>query len=788
MLVPLQAAPIHELGGKALALRRLADRGLPVPEAWILPFGAFAEVLSLHGLRGNEADFGKRIREVRLPFSLTAPAPLCAVRSSAEGEDGGSRSFAGQYASVLGVVPSEFEAAVRTVWASAAGAAAYRGQEGCARMAVLVQPLVDARVSGVMFTINPVSGSWREMAVEAVWGLGDELVGGQVVPDRYGLRRPRRTPSPVQRALARVRLEKTHEEIAPQSSERVVGRTGIECRDVDAPFARKLMEEELLALGRLGLKAESALGGPQDVEWALDRGGRFVVLQSRPITAAPRLPRGGATLWTRRFLGERFPRGVSPLGWSIVGPLLESFVAYPATTARFLGGDAPFRVVQGHPYLNATVFRHLAFKWPGFPPPRFMLEFFPPDEAEAWVRRAAAPPDLRVYASILTTTLVEQRWKRFRWNPFTNHLAWRDYANSLDGRLAALEQAPPAAAIEVVVPILRDYVKVHITSLLFANLWWQWTEGHLDDEQARVLLQPGAGSITARINAELRALDRASLPAFLQRHGHRSDASWELWSTRWHEVPETVLAMAEMARSAPPPPPQADVEARIRGLGPVLSRAVRLTRAYLVLREEQRWHLDRIFDRLKARLLLLGRELFPDEPEAIRFLRVEELSLPPPMRSVVLGRRRDEQPMSNPPDFLRGDEAIPLPSRASARIQGLGISPGVVSGRVRVLLSPAQGAELAPGEILVTRSTDPEWTSLFARAGGMILELGSMLSHGAVVAREYRVPAVANIRGATQILTTGMEVTLDGRSGAVWVAVRAPTEATRPRGEVPSPE
>jgi phosphohistidine swiveling domain-containing protein len=468
--------------------------------------------------------------------------------------------------------------------------------------------------------------------------------------------------------------------------------------------------------------------------------------------------------------------------------LLESFVAYPATTARFLGGDAPFRVVQGHPYLNATVFRHLAFKWPGFPPPRFMLEFFPPDEAEAWVRRAAAPPDLRVYASILTTTLVEQRWKRFRWNPFTNHLAWRDYANSLDGRLAALEQAPPAAAIEVVVPILRDYVKVHITSLLFANLWWQWTEGHLDDEQARVLLQPGAGSITARINAELRALDRASLPAFLQRHGHRSDASWELWSTRWHEVPETVLAMAEMARSAPPPPPQADVEARIRGLGPVLSRAVRLTRAYLVLREEQRWHLDRIFDRLKARLLLLGRELFPDEPEAIRFLRVEELSLPPPMRSVVLGRRRDEQPMSNPPDFLRGDEAIPLPSRASARIQGLGISPGVVSGRVRVLLSPAQGAELAPGEILVTRSTDPEWTSLFARAGGMILELGSMLSHGAVVAREYRVPAVANIRGATQILTTGMEVTLDGRSGAVWVAVRAPTEATRPRGEVPSPE
>jgi pyruvate,water dikinase len=112
---------------------------------------------------------------------------------------------------------------------------------------------------------------------------------------------------------------------------------------------------------------------------------------------------------------------------------------------------------------------------------------------------------------------------------------------------------------------------------------------------------------------------------------------------------------------------------------------------------------------------------------------------------------------------------VALPE-ASPELHGLGISPGVVTGRVRILRAPDEGAALLGGEILVTTSTDPAWTPLFPRAGGLIVELGSLLSHGAVVAREYRLPAVANVRGATQLLRDGQVVTLDGRSGRVWVA------------------
>ncbi len=525
----------------------------------MLPYDALRAMLRAHGLSGAEPHVAEALRSLPLPFALVAPsAAALAARSSAAGEDGAARSHAGQFVSVIGVVGSEaLEAAVRAVWASAASSAArvYRGTDALPDVAVLVQEVVDARVSGVMFTVSPTSGSWRELSVEAVWGLGEGLVGGTVVPDRYVLRRPRHTPRPLQRVLARVRLALEQETIAPQTEERVLGRDGTpQTRLTEAPWARKLLADDLVRLGRLGLRVESALGGPQDIEFAVDRGGGVVLLQARPITTLTRLPRGGAALWTRRFLGERFPNGASPLGWSLIAPLLSWFIDYPDTQARFLGGEPLLRRVHGHPYLNATVFRHLAFKAPGFPPPQFMLEFFPPDEAAAFTSRAAAPPDLRVYGSIFATTFRERRWERFRWNPFANHLAWRSFVAGLNARLSVLAATPAAAAISTAEPILRDYVRVHVTSLLFANLWWQWTEGFLSPEDRDALLTPPETSLTTQINRELRALCPEELPAFIARHGHRSDASWELFSTRWSDRPEHVLQLAALARAAPPPP------------------------------------------------------------------------------------------------------------------------------------------------------------------------------------------------------------------------------------------
>jgi pyruvate,water dikinase len=122
-----------------------------------------------------------------------------------------------------------------------------------------------------------------------------------------------------------------------------------------------------------------------------------------------------------------------------------------------------------------------------------------------------------------------------------------------------------------------------------------------------------------------------------------------------------------------------------------------------------------------------------------------------------------------PPNFLVGAEAL-VEEAQGTRMQGVGVSPGVVTGAVRILRSPSEAARLNAGEILVARATDPGWTPLFMKAGGVIMELGGMLSHGAVVAREYELPAVVNIPGATAALVDGQVVTMDGRQGVVWVS------------------
>jgi pyruvate,water dikinase len=118
---------------------------------------------------------------------------------------------------------------------------------------------------------------------------------------------------------------------------------------------------------------------------------------------------------------------------------------------------------------------------------------------------------------------------------------------------------------------------------------------------------------------------------------------------------------------------------------------------------------------------------------------------------------------------MDGDAALELSVGDAHRLEGLGISPGVVRGRTRVIRSPDEGGRLLPGEILVARATDPGWTPLFSRAGGLILELGGMLSHGAVVAREYHLPGVVNLPGVTSRLVDGTDVTVDGRNGTVWI-------------------
>lgn len=800
----------HRVGGKAAALARLKAAGVPVLRGLIIPVEVFDDFLADQVQNVARADRSERIRSGTLPPDLGGElraqvaklGDRLVVRSSGLDEDGAESSWAGQFETVIGVRPGdETEAAVLECWASAFNerSVAYQARKGrtlSPRMAVLIQPVVEPRCAGVMFTINPLTGSWREMTVEAAWGQALPVVQGEVVPDYYVVRRPRKCPRPIQKILARVQLEVTEDLVRAQAHEWVIGECGLDV--VEVPPARveapKLRHVELLRLCRLGLKVEALMGGPQDMEWAMEETGHFVVLQSRPVTSGASVQRTGPALWTRRFIGERWTEPATPLGWSMMKGLIDDFIGYPDTQRSLLGGGPPTQLFRFAPYLNVTMFRHLAFKLPGAPPPRFMMELLPTKEQKGWRRRHAQAPDFGVYFSVLAETFSARRWEQFSPGLWSNPRQWTAFRERLDERLPTLER-PGSDAAECLAladqcrELSRQYIGVHLCSLLWANVLHELSGAALKagghDDLTRDALRPIEQSWTVRTNHALWRLGRGeiSMTEFLGDYGHRAASSWELFSPRWSESHGSVQVLAEAASQHDDPSRLATAqEERARSaLGALsgwLHKLVAITQTYLLLRENQRFHFDRL-------LWVWGRQLRALEHHLgleVRFLDGSELDdlisgdLSRGDAAALIGGRKDQWNLEmarrakgeEPPVFLVGAEAL-IEDIGTTRLQGTGASPGVVTGTVRVLRSPEDGERLQPGDILVARATDPGWTPLFLKAGGVIMELGGMLSHGAVVAREYGVPAVVNITGATQAFEDGQRVTIDGRQGVVWV-------------------
>ncbi len=334
-------------GGKSASLGELLRGGIPVPPGFALSTAALALCLDEAGLR---ADIDRRLggtlpREQGALRSLCAEiteaigaapmptavrdeiasgyealaettrsaAPPVAVRSSAVGEDSEAATFAGQQETSLWVrtIEAVLEA-VRSCWASlySPTAVSYRTRASPDRrppapaMGVAVQVMVDALVSGVMFTCNPVSGDPSTIAINASWGLGEAVVAGEVTPDEY--------------RLSKVTGEVLHQRVGSKLIEYVPAADGggTVRRDV-APERRDrpcLADDELSALAEVAGRVEGHFGSHQDIEWAIARGASppdsLFVLQSRPVTAMPErerkpLPASALSLVMQTFGAER---------------------------------------------------------------------------------------------------------------------------------------------------------------------------------------------------------------------------------------------------------------------------------------------------------------------------------------------------------------------------------------------------------------------------------------------------------------------------------------------------
>jgi phosphohistidine swiveling domain-containing protein len=287
------------------------------------------------------------------------------------------------------------------------------------------------------------------------------------------------------------------------------------------------------------------------------------------------------------------------------------------------------------------------------------------------------------------------------------------------------------------------------------------------------------------------------LSHFLAAYGHRA-VTRDVSSLRWEDNPGLVIgllkgyvtASAGFNLQAMEAHQACEREEATRQVLAMLSGPKRAlfkilldyTHHYTTFRENQRFYLDMIFLRWRRVFMEIGQRFRERElistAEDVFFLRLDEIvqairqGVDKALVAEWIAMRKEEYASYGqglPPTFVRGGmgfEALEIPA-GSTRLYGLGVSPGYVTAPARVMSDLAQSHLLESGEILVAINADPGWTPLFVTAGGVVLETGGMLSHGAIVSREYGIPAVTGVRHATRRLHSGQRITVDGKNGVV---------------------
>ncbi len=830
VLSEIGAGDLQIAGGKGANLGELMRAGFPVPDGFVITTAAYAAVADAAGTDPRDP-VGARARlvEAAVPPEIAsavrdayrALGGRVAVRSSATAEDLPEASFAGQQDTILDVEGEDaLLDAVRRCWASLWNerAVSYRAthavDERGLGLAVVVQRMVPATVAGVLFTADPMTGRRRRAAIDAVRGLGEQLVSGSVNPDHF---------------------------VVDTAHGTILERRG----DV-------LDDARLRELAALGARVEAHFGRPQDIEWAIDDAAKLWLVQSRDITTLYPLPANAPDperdlrvylsanvaqgmfepftpmgLQTFRLMGSAFATafakppadptaGVPVMAvsgmriWADLTPVLRN----PATR------EMPSRAMSVMEARSAGLFTRL-LEDPRLAPrggsrlrsvfstlravlrtgtPRVVLRaLLRPDatrerlinEVDALVRMEAGP---------LTTP--EERLDAFQrlfmtWPPrmfpkLVAMVAAGFLSYNLAGRLLRGK-----ATEDEMRTILRG-LPFNPTTEMDLDLWRisRAAGGDPSSRAALAELPPDRLAAAFRQGALPTTLQR-ELEAFLARYGHRAIGEIDLGVTRWSEDPTHLLgAIVNYQRlDATAVAPDAQFErgareaeatidrllARVHGPRRLVARALfRRVRALAGAREAPKFHVIRVFARGRGILAPVGEHLaaagrlatpadiwFLTLPDARRAVAGEDL------RDLVVARRaeyRRELRRRHIPRVLLSDgtdaEAAFVTAAADGALRGSPASPGVARGSARVLRSPS-GARLDPGEVLVTHATDPGWTPLFLTASALVMEMGGMMSHGAVVAREYGIPAVVGVPNATERIATGERIIVDGSAGTV---------------------
>lgn len=803
------------LGGKGMNLCALRRAGFTVPPGIVLTTDLFR---AWHR-RGDAADAHL---QALLAGALAdfPPDTAFAVRSSGSDEDAGDTSFAGQHDTILNVQGTAALAkAVRECWASIdnAAASAYRASHGSgadASMAVVVQQMVDAKCAGVMFTRHPVRPDLDRIVVESVSGLGDKLVGGTVMPDRVEFDRSGR------------RLhEAVHSADGVNSLDRIPAVDFVALSEqLENAFGGKPQDIEWAHDGHtfflLQARPITTLKRPTEV-WTRVFGDEFWAEATTPLqyTCLGRWIREDYFFAVRRIMGtehlmagDPFTRIHSHIYFNSqymynMLPLIPAELRIP----RFYNWLPPYWLaeLQQVPATPLTALKGQLLARLRDARASMFTHYRLIDEYIAGVEKTLAGT-LRDDLARLTD---EQLWQRRARADELGQKHFQFIRWGMGTYLFPLKLMVVRAGMD-----WAGDTHGHATELLLTaeeDNRTVATNRELERLAAAARAVPGLAALFAaggRITRDDCAAVSGSeafvklLDAFLVQHGHRGTTR-ELHMPRWMDDPSLVLGLvtayvnSKVPQQAPTSAARdqatADWLAKIRGSHPLLGAArawwaaklLHLSRAYIAYRESQRYALDFILTEMRHLMneigVRLARRGILARPDDIYFLEWSELQAlwvqrdAKPAAPDTAARRAafERDAASLPADWIiDGVEYGGSASEADddpSRLLGTGASAGRFRGRARIVHAPQELGRVREGEIMIAPNTDPGWTPVFPLIKGLVLETGGMLSHGAIVAREYGIPAVTGVARACSRIHDGDLVDLDGASGVVRVIERA---------------
>ncbi len=753
--------PAKAVGNKAATLSQLKAAGYSVPAGYVLSAGDDPAAL----------------------VGLTKPTPEqpVVVRSSAVGEDGEQASAAGQYVSVLNVAhQQELASAIAACFEaySRPSAVHYRQVQGLpeADMHVLVQQQVPGMFSGVAFSRDPVSRSGDAVVIEALAGGAEQVVSGQHTPQRY-------------------QVWVTDSDLRPGDPWQLPDALTLPVQG-EGTLPPRLVQQ----VGYLTRHLEQHFHGvPQDVEWTYD-GNQLWVLQSRPVTSL-------RPIWTRKIAAEVIPGTIRPLTWAINRPITcgvwgEIFTVVLGDRAQDLDFADTATLHHSHAYFNATLLGEI-FTRMGLPAES--LEFL---TRGAKFQKPPLRATLRNLPGLLR--LLQREWT------LPSAFA-KDHQTTFQPALEQLQSQPAStltasqrqARIEQILSLLKRVTYYNILGPLSFALRQAILK--VDSQQLDNLANPELQAV-----AELQAMAHqfrpliaqlqlptdspehlfaalhshadaapilAAIDQFLKQYGYLSEVATDISVPTWQEDQRLIHTLFTNALQSPPTPDeprpqlsrnwktqQVQTRLAIKGqIAAVYNQLLALLRDCFVA-QEQDWLQH-------GRLDAAGDIFFLTWEEVKSQLTATDFN--PDLRARIAARQAQWQTDSTlrPPYLTYGNAppqvALSPQVTAPARtLRGIGASPGQIEGEIRVVASldaVTQSPPLPETAILVVPYTDAGWAPLLTQISGLVAEVGGQLSHGAIVAREFGIPAVMDVADATHRLADGQRVRLDGQRGTIEI-------------------